>query len=457
MSEMDVYASLEAEISTLGAAMQDRKAAMLVAELEQADYTSRQNQAVYVAIKHLLARDEPIDLLTTSTELGAMNALEAVGGNVYLMRMISMVPTTANVKSYINIVRECSSRRQLRALGEALMRASGDASRTVEELREKTALQIRQINASKEINLIRQYDALLTTYGKLEEDQKHPDDERTDRIMTGIGRLDERIGGLKGSKLVVIGARPAVGKSIFALNICVNAAKHGKRVLMISLEMDEEEITERILANESDVSLTEITSGEITDEGWQALAQSTGPVSKFPIWYCTEADTVEKVRKAAFQLYESEGLDMICVDYMQLMSGTFSKSQKRAEQVAEISRGLKKLTQELKIPILALTQLNRNSEDSRSGKKREPTMAEARESGSIEQDANIFILLHQPDIIEMRDDMERETWKQLKANGMSMMRIIVDKNRQGTRGKITVAFDGKHMRFLPLTRMEPPA
>ena len=156
-------------------------------------------------------------------------------------------------------------------------------------------------------------------------------------------------------------------------------------------------------------------------------------------------------------MYENGGLDMIAVDYLQLMEATYAKRQSRQEQISEISRGLKQLAAELKIPILVLTQLNRSSVNERvDGKKvkREPTMSEARESGSIEQDANIFILMHNPGKDEMRDDDEREIWENLDKQGYTMMRLIVDKNRQGKRGRLTVAFDGDHMRFLPIIRKE---
>ena len=180
-------------------------------------------------------------------------------------------------------------------------------------------------------------------------------------------------------------------------------------------------------------------------------------VVALPLWYSLEATTVEKVRRCAYQLYENGGLDMIAIDYLQLMEATYAKKQSRQEQISEISRGLRKLAAELKIPILVLTQLNRSSVNERvDGKKvkREPTMSEARESGAIEQDANVFILLHNPGKDEMRDENERELWDNLDKQGYTMMRLIIDKNRQGKRGRLTVAFDGDHMRFLPIVRKE---
>ena len=200
-----------------------------------------------------------------------------------------------------------------------------------------------------------------------------------------------------------------------------------------------------------------ITSSNIPQEAWDGIAQTVNRITDLPLWYTLDSYTVESLRRAAYQLYENGGLDLIAVDYLQLMESTYAKRQSRQEQVSEISRGLKKLAAELKIPILVLTQLNRASVSDRiDGKKarREPTMADARESGAIEQDANIFILLHDPQRDEMRDDMERETWDNLDKQKMSMIRLIIDKNRQGKRGRLTVAFDGDHMRFLPITRKD---
>ena len=300
-------------------------------------------------------------------------------------------------------------------------------------------------------------DALKLTHTQLAEEQQKQD-EPTKKILSGIATLDNRLGGLRGGEYVAIGARPSVGKSILALTFCVNAARQGKRVLLVSLEMNETQITERILADQGDVPMHVITSGNIDQQGWEGINLAMGTVSRLPLWYSLEANTVEKVRRAAYQLYESGGIDMIAIDYLQLMDATYSKKQSRQEQISEISRGIRQLAAELKIPILVLTQLNRASVNSRTmnGQKvrREPTMSEARESGAIEQDANIFILLHNPERDEMQSDNERQMWDNLTAKGYTTMRMIIDKNRQGKRGRIWVAFDGDHMRFVPIVRKD---
>lgn len=450
MEEYNAYRNTEAEINVLGAAIQDPQALKLVVEMDTEDFSEPNHRLILAAMKELNSAGNPVDLVTLFTELQKGKRLEIVGGAGYLAQIVSQVVTTANVKTYIKIVRECSTRRRLKAIGEALINASGDNMRDVDEIREKAALTIRDVKAGEGVKLIPQEEAVINTYEKIADAQKREGVEEN-RVMTGIKQLDKMTGGLTGSKLVIIGARPSVGKSIFAMTICTNAAKAGKRVLYISLEMEAEEIMERELSAESMVTLTEVTSDEVSEEAWMKLAESLPVLCQRKIMYCTEADTVEKVRKAAFFMFENGGIDLICVDYIQLMESGKKRSS-RQEEVADISRGLKKLAQELKIPIIALSQLNRSSQK----EKRAPTMSEARESGAIEQDANIFILLHDPDVGELKDENLRKLSKNLGDRGMKLIYVNVDKNRQGRKGVFYIAFDGDHMRFLALSKEDPP-
>jgi len=452
----NAYYNLEAEASTLGAAMLDEKCAKTIAEVNNSIYYDQRHQLIQAAISALVKGQKPVDLVTLDQEMSSRNTLDMIGGAAYLVGLMQLVPTTANMRYYLQIVQECAMRRQMRLISQELNERLGDPMQDPNEIREWAARAVREVRLGDAVKLIPIKDACVSTYEQLESDQQRPD-EPTKKILSGIATLDNKLGGLRGGEYVAIGARPSVGKSILALTFCVNAARQGKRVLLISLEMNEVQITERILAEQSDVPLNMITSGNLDAEAWTGLASAVTPLSHLQLWYSLEATTVEKVRRAAYQLYENGGLDMIAVDYLQLMEATYAKRQSRQEQISEISRGLRQLAAELKIPILVLTQLNRSSVNERvDGKKvkREPTMSEARESGAIEQDANVFILLHNPGKDEMRDDDEREVWENLDRQGMTMMRLIVDKNRQGKRGRLTVAFDGDHMRFLPIVRKD---
>ena len=459
MSEVSkdlTFRNIEAEQSVLGAALQDAKAAELAAEMAIDEFSEPQHRVILAAIKRLVASHTPIDLLIMHKALSEGKQLELIGGAKYLSQLISTTPTTANVKSYIAIVRECCSRRRMRAIGEALIKASGEGQRSVDEIREKAAVAIREVKVGESVRLISQEESAMKTYEKLAEQQKVEDRPEPDRIATGIRGIDKRTGGgLIGSKLMLIGARPSVGKSIFALTICLNAARNGKRVLFSTLEMEDDEITERVFANDSMVSLQEITSDSISDESWTKLAESLAVIARLPLYYTTDADTVEDLRRAAFTMYENGGIDLICVDYLQLMSGSRNRYGNRQEEVADISRGLKKLARELKIPIIALSQLSRF--EKRETKRRAPTMSDARESGAIEQDANIFILLHDPEIEELKTEDEKRMYKTLKDRGLQMIQVKIDKNRQGKKGWFYLIFDGDHMRFTaPMKNEEEP-
>lgn len=452
----NVYYNVEAEATALGAALVDGKCAKMLADVATDVFYDQRHQAIHAAISAMVQNGKAVDLVTVNNELAARNTVDLAGGTVYLVELTQLVPTTANMKYYLEIVYACAMRRQMRLIAKELSDKTADPMQDPNEIREWAARTVREVRLGGTMKLISVQEACMATYEQLEQDQQKPD-EPSKKIMSGIATLDNKLGGLRGGEYVAIGARPSVGKSILALTFCIGAAKQGKRVLLVSLEMNEVQITERILADQGDVPLNVITSGNMDIAAWQSLGKAINPVSSLPLWYCLEATTVEKVRMAAYQLYENGGLDMIAVDYLQLMEATYARRQSRQEQISEISRGLRQLAAELKIPILVLTQLNRSSVNERvDGKKvkREPTMSEARESGAIEQDANIFILLHNPGKDEMRDDDEREMWENLDRQGMTMMRLIVDKNRQGKRGRLTVAFDGDHMRFLPIVRKE---
>lgn len=452
----NAFYNLEAEASTLGAAIMDAKCAKTISEEANEIYYDEKHRLIHAAITALAKAEKPVDLITLDQEMASRKTLELIGGTERLIELCTAVPTTSNMKYYLSIVQECAMRRQLRMISQELNERLADPMQDPNETREWAARKVREVRLGDTVRLISQEEACLTTYAQLEADQQKPD-EPSKKILSGIATLDNKLGGLRGGEYVAIGARPSVGKSILALTFCVNAARQGKRVLLVSLEMNEVQITERIFAGMSDVPLNRITSGNLDTDAWVGLGRVAGPIAGLPLWYSLEATTVEKVRRAAYQLYENGGIDMIAIDYLQLMDATYSRRQSRQEQISEISRGLRQLAAELKIPVLVLTQLNRSSVNERVGGKkvkREPTMSEARESGAIEQDANVFILLHNPGKDEMETDSDLEMWNNLDRQGMTMMRLIVDKNRQGKRGRLTVAFDGDHMRFLPIVRKE---
>ena len=449
-----MYFNQEAEEQILSLAMKEADCLRHVTELNRAELYFTQHQVIHEAICSLAAAKTGVDLITVSDWLNRNQKMEAAGGVAVIAGIYGKGFISGMMKSYLKIVHECYSRRMQRQAAKEYAEKL-DAGEDTEETREWMLRQMKDVKEIRDNGLISMQDAAIKTFDQLDKDQKR-EDQPTNRILSGISTMDNKLGGLRGSEYVAIGARPSVGKSIFALTYCVNAAKQGKRVLLVSLEMDEVSITERVIASQGGGTLNEITSGNISDEGWVSIAQVIGPISTLPLWYSVTANTVEKIRRCAYELFENGGIDLIAVDYIQLMEAPGNGRMNRQEEISQISRGLRLLASELKIPILVLTQLNRLSTKGQmiKGKRvrQEPTMSEARESGAIEQDANIFMLLHDPDESEMRNEEEKEVFRNLKDKGLQMMRIIIDKNRQGKRGRVTLAFDGDHMRFLPIVR-----
>lgn len=447
--EASAFFSPETEKALLGIAMQDAGTLKTVTDTSDGTFCDPRHLAILAGMRDLVRAGTPVDLVTLDNWLSRSGRQNEAGGTAYLMECMQAGWNVSGAGSYLSILNECAMRRRLRKIGSELIERCASME-DPEDIRDWASRTVKELRMGDTSRLISMQEATMAAYAQIESDQRR-DDQPTGRIFSGIAKLDEKLGGLHGGEYVAIGARPSVGKSILALTFCVNAARQGKRVLLVSLEMDEVQITERVFADQSGVTMGKITSDHVTAEEWSMLATAAADMSRLPLWYCLDATTVDKVRRAAYQLYESGGLDMIAVDYLQLMEATYAKRQNRQEQIAEISRGLRLLAAELKIPILVLTQLNRSSVSERvDGKKvkREPTMSEARESGSIEQDANIFILLHDPGKDEMENEVKRRQWEALKAQGLTMLWIIIDKNRQGKKGRVTAAFDGDHMRLL---------
>lgn len=454
MDDSRLYINVDAEESVLGmAVMYPDECLRKVCEIPQDAMYYDQDKVLLDCLKSMEREKVTVDMISVADWLVKHQKTEQVKV-ADIARMCTNVIGPSFLPSHMKILMDCYTRRRQRMIAREYGQKL-DAGEDPDECREWMLRSLTEVKQQTETGLISMMDAVIRTYDQLSEDQVK-EGEPTKRILSGISTMDNKLGGLRGSEYVAIGARPSVGKSIFALTYCLNAAKQGKRVLLVSLEMNEVQITERIFASQTDVTLNEMESGQITEQGWEKMAQGLGKIGNLPLWIHLEADTVPKVRRAAYQLYEDGGIDMIAIDYIQLMDASNNKRQNRQEEIAEISRGLRKLAAELKIPILVLTQLNRNSAKGQMIKgqkvRQEPTMSEARESGAIEQDANLFLLLHDPEESEMRNEEEKDTYRNLKQQGYQMMRIIIDKNRQGKRGRVTLAFDGDHMRFLPIVR-----
>jgi replicative DNA helicase len=380
-----------------------------------------------------------VDLITLSAETAKeapapeemlMAALQSGGG------MPSFLPQWAS------ILEDRMRRRALSDMASQVLKAVTDPSQDPASLADMAASMMKVSSAKG--GAIGMQEASMMLLNSLTEERK--------ACSTGIADLDRLTGGFRGGKMIVIGARPGVGKTALALHIATHVARHTGPVLIVSLEMDETEITARLCAAESGVDVQLLESGKLSADDWMRVTPATAEIAKLPIRITTEASTPLQVRREAHRVKESQGLAMVVVDYIQLMRCDGKRSS-RYEEVSEISRELKLLAMDLGVPVMALTQFNRDSEAGKNGQaqKRPPRMAEAKDSGSIEQDANMFIVQFAPGS-PGNDPRDQEAATMCEGFGHEWQQLIIEKNRQGRTGVIDVGFDKAHMRFVNLAR-----
>lgn len=441
---MSALTNHDAESSVLGAALLDPAAAPKAAALAESDFDLPQHRPVLAAIKALCAAGQAVDLVTVDGWLAAQGLLDQAGGAGALIRLAQYVPTTANVDAYLRLVREAAQRRAIRAACVAAINAVSDGGQSATEALDRHQARLQALAAGTE-TLVSLPEALGMFIDSLGEQARAG---QLPRAYTGIPALDALTGGICGGKLVVAGARPGVGKSAFALACALATCQKGHRVLFVSLEMDERELMARIIARHADVTVAEIESGRLALAQYESMAAVYEYVLKNQLEFCPGAHTAGDVRHAAYQAHAKGGLALIVVDYIGLLRSG-EKAESRRVEIGQITRALKRLAQELRVPVLALSQLNRQSEGGANSQGRRqvrvPTMAELRESGDVEQDANLVILLHRP--TEGKDAEEQARIDQCQRQGRDYTVLLLEKNRQGKRGVFPVAFDGAHMRY----------
>ena len=427
---------LAAEQSVLGAMLMSKDAiADVVETVTGADYYRPAHELIHRAIIDLYGRGEPADPVTVADELGKRGDLGRVGGHVYLHDLLASVSVAANAAYYADIVRE---KAVLRRLVEASIKiaqmgyqATGDvadivdaAQQTIYEVSEgKTAEDYKPLSVLIEPT-IDEMEAIESRGGTLA------------GVPTGFAELDELTNGLHPGQMVIVAARPAVGKSTLALDFARSAAiKHKLTTAFFSLEMSQTEIVMRLLSAEAQVALNHIRNGKMTEDDWARVVQKTVQVSEAPLFIDDSPNlTMMEIRAKARRLKQRHDLKFVIIDYMQLMTSG-KKAENRQVEVSEFSRQIKLLAKELQIPVLALSQLNRGSEQ-RTDKK--PLLSDLRESGSLEQDADMVILLHRDDVYD------RETTRVGEAD------LIVAKHRNGPTATIVTAFQGHYSRFIDM-------
>ena len=429
---------IEAEQAVIGSMLTDQDAVVAAIEtLKPEDFYREDNKLIYSAILNIYNRAEPIDIITLKAELSSMGKLDNVGGLEYIVGLPDKVPTTANVDRYIKIVEEKSMLRNLIKTANEILSMGYDQTEDVEDvmdLAEKKIFDVMQKKSKTGYTSIK--DVLVESFTKLEElyNQK----QHVTGVPTGFIDLDRMTAGLHGSEFILIAARPAMGKSAFALNIATYAATRANvPVAIFSLEMSKEQVGNRILCSEALVDSNNVRTGDLNDEELSKLAETSGELSQAPIYIDDTAGiTITEMRARCRKLKLEKNIGLVVVDYLQLIQGS-GKTSGREQEIAEISRSLKILAKELEIPVIALSQLSRAVE---ARDEHRPMLSDLRESGSIEQDADIVMFLY-------RDDYYNEDSPE-----KNVAEVIIAKQRAGSTGTVKLAWIGNYTKFANLER-----
>ncbi len=431
--------NLEAEASLLGAILIDADALVKIADsLSHKDFFDARHQHIYEAIIVLYERRSPIDVLTLADQLKGSGFLDAVGGPSYLTELTNFVPTAAHVEQYAEIVAQKAMRRRLIKASQEMTTLGFDESKQLRELIEEAESNLFEVSKQHVKQSIVSLETILAeSFDRL--DDLHKDKGKVRGIPTGYKDLDNILAGLQRSDLFVLAARPSMGKTALVLNLAHNIALHAKEsVLLFSLEMSKEQLVDRLLSMESGVDAWALRTGNLTDADFEKIGQAMGTLSEASIYIDdTPGITVSDMRTKARRHAHQHGVGLIIVDYLQLMSGgsKFGGSDNRVQEVSEISRGLKGVARELNVPLIALSQLSRSVENRNP---QIPQLADLRESGSIEQDADVVAFIY------------REEYYNPETERKNITDILVQKHRNGPTGRVELYFEADKQRFRSL-------
>lgn len=429
--------SLDAEHSVLGSVLIDPECLMKFSDFLRAeDFYSKSNADIFQAILRLSNERKPIDLITIPDILKKDGLLESVGGVSFLAELMTVVPSAMNILEYANIVKKKSTLRKMISAGQNISTYGYDEKKDVEELLEASEKEVFTISQTFLKNKFVPLKEILDGRFEIFSDRHDMDDDELDvGVKSGFEGIDKVLGGFQPSDLVILAARPSMGKTGLALAIALNAAEFfGKKIGVFSLEMSKEQLVDRIFANMLQVDMWKLQKGKLSDEEFTRMGPTMDKLAGLPIYI---DDTVESsiaaLRAKARRLQMEHGLDMIVIDYLQLMStGDKALAGNRVLEIAEISRSLKALARELAIPVIALSQLSRGVE-ARTDKR--PVMSDLRDSGAIEQDADSILMIYRDEYYNPDTDMPGIT------------EIHVRKNRNGPIGHCDLKFDKAQMRF----------
>ena len=431
--------NIEAEQAVLGAIFLEPSSLTVTSELLiPEDFYRSSHQKIFNVMIKLNDEGKAVDLITVTEELSATKNLEEVGGVSYLSELAGSVPTAANVEYYARIVEEKSLLRRLIRTATTIAQEGYSREDEVEELlgeAEKTIMEVAQRKNSGSFQNIK--DILVRTYDNIEILTNRKGD--VTGIPTGFAELDRMTAGFQRNDLIIVGARPSVGKTAFALNIAQNVAtKTDENVAIFSLEMGSEQLVMRMLCAEGNINAQNLRTGALTDEDWRKLTMAMGSLSNAGIYIDdTPGVRIGEIRSKCRRLKQEHGLGMILIDYLQLIQGDGRSGDNRQQEVSEISRSLKALARELQVPVIALSQLSRGVEQ-RQDKR--PMMSDIRESGSIEQDADIVAFLYRDDYYDKESENK------------NIIEIIIAKQRNGPVGTVSLAFVKEYNKFVNLER-----
>lgn len=432
--------NIQAEQSLLGSLLIDKDAIVRISEVlyPSSFYRSEQHGLIYGAIQQLFEKREPIDLVTVTEELKRKGFYDKIGGSAYLTALVNIVPTSAHIEHYAKIIKEHAIRRSLISQATRLIEEAYDEAKDVQELLENAEsgiFALSQEHVSRDFLPIK--DALTQSFDRLDELQKSSGKLRG--VPTGFRDLDAKLAGMQDSNLLILASRPGQGKTSMALNIAQYVAVvAGLPVGIFSLEMSQEELVDRLLVGQADIDAWKLKTGRLGESDFDKLSLAMGELAEAPLFIDdTPGISISEMRTKARRLQIEHGLKLLIVDYLQLIKGR--NLENRVQEVSEISQNLKNLARELKIPILAISQLSRAVEARGS---RRPQLADLRESGAIEQDADVVMFIY-------REDLEK----------MEQVTLDIQKHRNGPIGEILLMFRADRTKFYGMekTRGKPAA
>lgn len=430
---------IAAEQSILGAMLLSKDAiADVVETVRESDFYRPSHQTIFATVLDLYGRGEPVDAVTVAADLSRTGDLHRIGGAPYLHTLVSMVPTAANAAYYGRIVREQAILRRLVEAGTRIVHMGYTGTGNVDDMVDRAQAEVYDVTDRRTSEDYLPLSAIMgDALNEIEAISNHGGEMVG--VPTGFADLDALTNGLHGGQMVIVAARPALGKSTLGLDLCRSASiKHNLPSVIFSLEMSRNEIVMRLLSAEAQVPLHHMRSGNMSDSDWTKLASKMGTVSEAPLFIDDSPNmTLMEIRAKCRRLKQRHGLRLVVVDYLQLMTSG-KRVESRQQEVSEFSRSLKLLAKELDVPVIAISQLNRGPEQ-RTDKR--PMLSDLRESGSLEQDADVVLLLHR------EDAYERESPRAGEAD------FIVAKHRNGPTSTVTVAFQGHYSRFVDMAQI----